>query len=97
MATCLSQCLVRVEPVIQFHLAECPNIVMALHLSGRAHTLLGVTSQLLIGTRLGYRNFFRISLVLRRVSCLINEFEGFFYRSKELIVWIMSCCRLGGY
>ena len=64
MATCLSQCLVRVKPVIQFHLAERPNIVMALHLSGRARTLLVVTSHLLIVTRLGYGNFVRISLVL---------------------------------
>jgi len=43
-ARCLSQCLVRVKPVIQFHLAERPNIVMALHLSGRTRTMLVVTS-----------------------------------------------------
>jgi len=58
-ATCLSQCLIRVKPVIQFHLAERPNIVMALRLSGRARALLVVTSQLLIGTRLGYGRFFQ--------------------------------------
>jgi hypothetical protein len=46
---------------------------MALHLSGRAHTLLVVTSQLLIGSRLGYGSFSELVWYYEERLALFNQ------------------------